>query len=183
MIRLGANTVSAPSIEAAFSGAIRWTETTPRPVPANAREHLFLRVVFPTQARWGLREPLLMTGVPEAYDGINVVHYGNGQGRFVLDHGGDLSREGPILDSLGGEALHDIEIIMPVFSRDQNSRSPVQGTVVVKMDGREVLRFDSELFPAQLSEVAVGENQFGGPTEKKFVGALLMKRWVEVPSP
>jgi hypothetical protein len=123
----------------------------------------------------------LITGVAGAYDGVQVVHYGNGQGRFVLDHGGDLSREGPVLDNLGGEALHDVEIITPVFSFDRSSRSPAQGTVVVKMDGKEVLRFDSELFPAQLDETTVGENHFGGPTEKRFVGALLMKRWVDCP--
>src|SRR5258707_10110120 len=116
--------MAAPSIEAAFSGAIRWIETPSRLQPSSASEHLFLRVVFPAQTRWGFREPLLMTGVPGAYDGINVVHYGNGQGRFVLDHGGDLSREGPFLDSLGGESLHDIEIITPVFSLDRGSRRP-----------------------------------------------------------
>jgi hypothetical protein len=180
-IRLGENTLSAPSIEAAFPGVIRWSETRSRLQPAHASEHLFLRVVFPAQTRWGLREPLLITGVAGAYDGVQVVHYGNGQGRFVLDHGGDLSREGPVLDNLGGEALHDVEIITPVFSFDRSSRSPAQGTVVVKMDGKEVLRFDSELFPAQLDETTVGENHFGGPTEKRFVGALLMKRWVDCP--
>jgi hypothetical protein len=180
-IHLGANTLSAPSIEAAFPGAIRWIETPPRLQPSSTNEHLFLRVVFPAKTRWGLREPLLMTGVPGAYDGINVVHYGNGRGRFVLDHGGDLSREGPVLD-LGGESLHDIEIITPVFSLYRGSRSPEQGTVVVKMDGKEVLRFDSELFPAQLAEVTIGENHFGGPTEKHIVGALLMKRWIELPN-
>jgi len=180
-IQLGANALSAPSIEAAFPGAIRWIDTPSRLQPSSPSEHLFLRVVFPAQTRWGLREPLLMTGVPGAHDGINVVHYGNGQGRFVLDHGGDISREGPVLDSLGGEAVHDIEIILPVFSLYRGDRIPARGTVLVKMDGKEVLRFDSELFPAQLGEVTVGENHFGGPTEKRFIGALLMQRWIEVP--
>jgi hypothetical protein len=180
-IRLGANAVSAPSIETAFPGAIRWIDTPPRLRPSRASEHLFLRVVFPAQTRWGMREPLLITGVPGAYDGIQVVHYGNGQGRFVLDHGGDLSREGPFLESLGGDSLHDIEIITPVFSLYRGDRAPAPGTVVVKMDGKEVLRFNTELFPAQLTEATVGENQFGGPTEKQFVGALLMKRWSECP--
>ena len=27
----------------------------------------------------------------------------------------------------------------------------------------------------------LGENRFGGPIENKFVGALLMKRWIEPP--
>ncbi len=182
-IRLGANTVSASSVEDAFPGEIRWIETPSRLQPSSPGAHLFLRVVFPAQTRWGFREPLLMTGVPGAYDGINVVHYGNGQGRFVLDHGGDVRREGPILDSVGGESLHDIEISTPVFSLYRGSRDPVQGTTVVKMDGKEVLRFDSELFPAQPGEVAVGQNHFGGPTEKHFAGALLMQRWIETPEP
>ena len=179
-IQLGSNPIAAPSIEAAFPGAIRWSETPPRLQPSRADEHLFLRVVFPAQPRWGLREPLLVTGVPGAYDGINVVHYGDGRGRFVLDHGGDLTREGPAVD-LDRDSLHDIEIIMPVFSLYRGNREPARGIVVVKMDGTEVLRFDSELFPAQLGEATVGENPFGGPTEKRFVGALLMTRWVEVP--
>ncbi len=178
-IHLGTNTVSAPSIAAAFPGAIRWIETPSRLQPSSPRDRLFLRVVFPAQTRWGFREPLLTTGVPGAYAGINVVHYGDGLGRFVLDHGGDISREGPILSNLGGESLHDIEINLPVFSLNQGSRNPARGTVVVKMDGQEVLRFESELFPAHLAEAVVGENHFGGPTEKYFAGALLMKRWIE----
>lgn len=178
-IRLGANTVSAASIERAFPGSVQWTQTLPRLRPATAREHLFLRVVFPAQTRWGMREPLLITGIPGAYDGLNVVHYGNGQGRFVLDHCGNLNQEGPFLDSLGGESLHDIEIITPVFSLYDGSRRPVQGTIEVKMDGREVLRFDTALCPAQLTEATVGGNDFGGPVEQRFVGALLMKRWLE----
>jgi hypothetical protein len=182
-IRLGANSVAAPSVEPAFPGSLRWIETAPRLRPASPREHLFLRVVFPAHTRWGLRLPLLITGVPGAYDGIQVVHYGGNVGRFVLDHGGDIRQEGPALGSLGGEALHDIEIITPVFSLPRDERRPARGTVVVKMDGLEVLRFDSELFPAQLDEVVVGENPFGGPAEKRFLGALLLQRWVEPPAP
>jgi hypothetical protein len=182
-IRIGANTLAAPSIAAAFPGAMRWIETRSRLQPSSTSEHLLLRVIFPAQTRWGLREPLLITGVPGAYEGINIVHYGNGRGRFVLDHDGDISREGPILDSLGGESLHDIEVITPVFSLYRGSRSPVPGTVAVKMDGKEVLRFDLELFPAQPEEAMVGENNFGGATERHFVGAILMKRWIESPSP
>jgi hypothetical protein len=180
-IHLGANTLSAPSIAATFPGSVRWTETSPRLQPVTGHEHLFLRIVFPAQARWGLREPLLITGVPGAYDGINVVHYGDGLGRFVLDHCGNLGQEGPSLDSVGGDTVHDIEIITPVFSLYHGSRTPVRGTIVVKMDGKEVLRFDTDLCPAQRSEVVVGQNTFGGPTEKRFVGALLLYRWSELP--
>ncbi len=179
LIRLGANAVSAPSIQPAFPGPVRWVQTQPRLRAANAKEHLFLRVVFPAQTRWGLREPLLITGVPGAYDGINVVHYGNGQGRFVLDHCGNLNQEGPFLDSVGGESLHDIEIITPVFSLYDGSRSPVRGTMVVKMDGTEVLRFETALCPAPHTENIIGENHFGGPVEQHFVGAILLKRWLE----
>src|ERR1043165_1807203 len=77
--------VSIHRMAPGFPGAIRWIETSSRLQPASPTAHLFLRVVFPAHSRWGLREPLLITGVPGAYDGINVVHYENGQGRFVLD--------------------------------------------------------------------------------------------------
>jgi hypothetical protein len=48
------------------------------------------------------------------------------------------------------------------------------------MDGKEVLRFDSDLYPARLAEIAVGRNDNGG-TEKQFLGTLLSKRWVGAP--
>lgn len=182
-VQLGANTVAAPGVEAAFPGAIQWRDTTARALPTRATEHLFLRVVFPPQTRWGQREPLLITGVPGAYAGIQVVYYGDGLGRFALDHNRDIGREGPVIP-IRGDGVHDIEIITPAFSlyRD-DARAPARGTVVVKMDGAEVGRFELDLFPAQMSEVQIGENSFGGPAEPQFGGAVLMKRWAEAPAP
>jgi hypothetical protein len=180
-IRIGANTVSAPLTEESFPGEIQWGATPARLRPAEPTDHLLLRVTFPAQAQWGLREPLLLTGIPGAYDGIEVVHYGGGLGRFVLDHYGRLNQEGPIFSSFGGESIHDIEIITPVFSLYKGSRNPTRGTIVVRMDGKEMLRLDSDLFPAQLGEVSVGKNDFGGPSEKTFLGALLLERWIGAP--
>jgi hypothetical protein len=140
-----------------------------------------MKVVFPTQTRWGLSEPLLFTGIPGAYDGIGVVHYGNDSGRFFLEHYGTLHREGPILQTLGGESVHDIEIITPAFSLFRGSREPGRGTIIVRMDGQEVLRFYSDLYPARVEEANVGTNPFGGSTERRFMGTLLDKRWVGRP--
>jgi hypothetical protein len=120
----------------------------------------------------------LFTGVQGAGDGICVVHYGNGSGRFVLDHWGVLNQEGPIVDTLDSESLHDIEIITPAFSLYQGSRLPARGTIAVRMDGREVLRLESDIYPARLDEAVVGRNDNGGPTEKEFLGALLLQRWI-----
>jgi hypothetical protein len=180
-VRLGENTVSASLVEGRFPGRIEWAGTQPRLLPAEPTDHLLLRVVFPAQPRWGLREPLLFTGVQGSGDRICVVHYGNGSGRFVLDHWGVLNQEGPIVDTLDSESLHDIEIITPVFSLFRGSRHPARGIVVVKMDAREVLRFDSDLYPARLEEAVVGRNDNGGPTERRFLGALLLQRWISAP--
>jgi hypothetical protein len=177
-VRLGENTVGAPLVEGWFPGRIQWADTRPRLRPAEPTDHLLLRVVFPSQPRWGLREPLLFTGVQGAGDGICVVHYGNGSGRFVLDHWGVLNQEGPIVDTLDSESLHDIEIITPAFSLYQGSRLPARGTIAVRMDGREVLRLESDIYPARLDEAVVGRNDNGGPTEKEFLGALLLQRWI-----
>ncbi len=177
-IRIGANTVSAPLTEGAFPGNIQWVETPTRRQPSDPDDRLLMRVVFPSQTRWGLREPLLSTGIPGSFDEIGVVHYGEGLGRFFLDHNGSLNQEGPIIDSVGGDSIHDLEIITPVFSLYRGSRNPARGTTIVRMDGQEVLRFDSDFFPAQLGEANVGGNEFGGPIEKRFVGALLTQRWV-----
>jgi len=92
-----------------------------------------------------------------------------------------LNQEGPIVDTLDSEYLHDIEIITPVFSLFRGSRHPARGIVVVKMDAREVLRFDSDLYPARLEEAVVGRNDNGGPTERRFLGALLLQRWISAP--
>ncbi|MGA2018565.1 MAG: hypothetical protein ABSH26_16600 [Opitutaceae bacterium] len=177
----GENAVAGPSIEKTFPGEIRWVGTPPRLLPAEPTDHLLLRVVFPTQPRWGLREPLLLTGVPGACDGICVVHYGGGLGRFLLDHWGVLNQEGPIVGSVESDTLHDIEIITPVFSLYRGSRQPARGTILVRMDGKEVLRVDSDLYPARLEEAVVGRNDKGGPTEKQFLGALLSQRWIGAP--
>jgi hypothetical protein len=180
-VRLGENTVAGPLVEGGFPGRIEWAETPPRLLPTEPTDNLLLRVVFPAQPRWGLREPLLFTGVQGSGDGICVVHYGNGSGRFVLDHWGMLNQEGPIIDSLDSGSLHDIEIVTPVFSLYRGSRHPARGTVVVRMDGREVLRFESDLYPARLDEAVIGRNDNGGPTERQFLGALLLKRWISAP--
>jgi hypothetical protein len=180
-VRIGANTVSAPGTAETFPGNIQWVETAQRGQPSEPKDHLLLRVIFPSETRWGLREPVLSTGVPGAHDGIGVVHYGGGLGRFFLDHNGSLNQEGPIIDSVGGETVHDIEIITPVFSLYHGTRNPAQGTTVVRMDGKEVLRFVSDVCPAQLGEANVGGNDFGGPIEKRFVGALLLRRWIGAP--
>jgi hypothetical protein len=177
-VRIGENAVGAPSIEKTFPGEIQWVETVSRLLPAEPTNHLLLRVVFPTQPRWGLREPLLFTGIPGAGDGICVVHYGGGLGRFVLDHWGVLNQEGPIISSMDGETIHEIEIITPVFTLYRGSRQPARGTLVVRMDGKEVLRFDTDLYPARLEEAAIGRNDNGGPTERQFLGALLQQRWI-----
>jgi hypothetical protein len=180
-VRIAENTVASPSIGKRFPGDIQWTETRPRLSPTEPSDHLLMRVVFPTQPRWGLREPLLVTGIPGACDSICVVHYGGGSGRFVLDHWGVLNLEGPIIGSLDSEALHDIEIITPVFSLYSGSRHPTRGTVVVMLDGKKVLEIDSDLYPARLEESVVGRNDNGGPTERQFLGSLLSQRWIGSP--
>lgn len=44
-----------------------------------------------------------------------------------------------------------------------------------------MLCFDTDLFPAQPGKVSVGRNDFGGPGEKTFLGALLLQRWTRLP--
>ena len=178
-IHLGENEV-APAITAAiYPGAIAWTGTQPRLSPVATTDHLMLRVVFPTQPRFGVREPILITGIPGASDSINVIHYDGGFGRFVLDHSGALNQEGPTVGGLDSHALHDIEIVTPVFRLHREARRPARGTIIVRLDGAEVLRFESDLYPAPPAGAIVGANEIGGPGESRFLGAILSQRWVE----
>jgi len=177
-VRMGENQVVPAYGAPTWPGGIRLVETKRRLAPATTRDCLLLRVVFPTNPSWGLREPILTTGTPGASDSITVLHYGGGAGRFVLEHSGAPSREGPIIGQLDHQALHDIEIITPVFALDRGTRQPMRGTISVRMDNQEVLRYDAELYPAPLGATAVGAYGSGGSPDSRFAGAILSQRWV-----
>jgi hypothetical protein len=147
-------------------------------LPGSVDARLRLRLVFPPSPAWGLREPILVTGVAGACDVITIIHYGGGQMRFCLDHWGrGPDQEGPLLMGVDYAAVHDVEIATDAFALYHGDRRPTRAGIRIRMDGRDALDLHTLLFPAALTEAVVGENQVGATGEPRFDGVMLQRTW------
>lgn len=182
---LGNNTIGLSSCSTHFSGDILGCEwISPRamapPMDDSWPGALTLRVRFPGQ-RADHSEPLLCTGRKQAGDVLSVSYVGPDQVQFALDHWGAGQIKSPLLRNDG--AWHDLTIEMgslraaenleqlAPFERGQAARRRQQ--LRLKLDGREVWTAQSDFFPSEPGQIAVGSNPIGASTcESLFTGSI-----------
>lgn len=169
---IGHNGIGASTSEVNFSGKRLESERMPA-WPERARSGArLLTVTLSSQRAIGRSEPLLVTGQTGAAD-IIYLHYPDaGHVRIGYDKwglGGAMSapiavQEGRPLEievSLG--ALYGAGVF-PVETVGSDALKRLRATVLVRVDGRMVLRQLSESFPAGPAQIYVGLNPIGAST-------------------
>ncbi len=143
--------------------------------------YLKLRVRFPTN-RVPQAEPIVSAGFEEAGDFIYVIYPDTGHIRLGFDHwfkGGPLTP--PIAVDYSRE--HDLEISMgSLFPPEEDivfvgmspaSVAELKQNVWVKLDGKTVIRAQSEFWDSPPAQVTVGRNDIKGTTSNpRFSGEV-----------
>jgi hypothetical protein len=136
------------------------------------RGPLRLRVRFPRD-RYGVSEPLLLTGVQGRADAVFVTYLREGLARFSFQHEGQaLIVSGPLtVDYLQPhEILIDLGSLAPAVS----SSRQVSG-VRVEMDGRAVLESESATHPAEAWQAYVGATPWPMNTGRALFGGTILE--------
>lgn len=136
-------------------------------------------------------EPLIVTGNAGAGDFAFVKYLGADTVAFGFDHWG---RGGPLsvpikispsevydlevhMGSLYPQSASMVSIVFPGANYDE-----IKDLLLIKLNGREVLRDHLRFHPSSPSQVTVGENKIGGNvTEKYFSGSILSSRRIAPP--
>jgi hypothetical protein len=170
-----------------MTGTVRWPAGDfATELPAGSGS-LRMQVMFPRDP--GLRsEPLVTTGVTGKGDFAFVRYLGDQSIRFGVDHwgvGGAMSD--PI--TIDSSRPHEIEISLGSFHPAENDpawgeipldvRRARRTNMVIRFDGREVLRAPFAAHPAPAASVSIGANRIGGSsTEATFTGQILETGWL-----
>lgn len=126
------------------------------PFPEVKRFHLVLPPNWPA-----VLEPLVSAGKSGAADFIYIAYPAAGQVQIGYDHwGGAGYRSGAIAAAPGGSM--DVTVVMDALS----------DTLLVSVDGKEVLRQRAHFHSWTSDEIALGVNALGGSVAPKFSGLL-----------
>jgi len=149
-----------------------------------------LRIKFPHPSP-KTPEPLVITGRTGSGDFAFVKYLGSDTVAFGFDHWG---RGGPLsvpikispsevydlevhMGSLYPQSASMVSIVFPGANYDE-----IKDLLLIKLNGREVLRDHLRFHPSTPSQVTVGENSIGGNvTEKYFSGSILSSRRIAPP--
>jgi hypothetical protein len=185
-VMLGRNPFLPGYSQAAFSGRIaacaRLAIAAP-PVSASpdaAYGEVRLRLVLPSPAPTGIREPLLVSGVPRAGDIVYIHYLGGGGIRLGIDHWGTPGMESkPIRIPVGAE--HTVQVAMGALFPSA-SNGPPQQRLRVLLDGAAVIDADQDTYASSPYDVIVGTNAIGGSTcAYAFTGRILKVERVPPP--
>ncbi|PTY05642.1 hypothetical protein DB347_14830 [Opitutaceae bacterium EW11] len=165
-ISIGRNSAGSSVCEPEFTGMITSVSRERELVEPETRDTLHARVrLLLAKGRPGTRDPLFVRGRAGAADLLYVEYIDGSHVRFGWDHwgvGGTMSQ--PI--SVDYTRIHDIEAS---FHPDLVNRS-----LVLSMDGVEVLVGNGEVYPASPESVMVGLNRIGASTcGEAFNGAIV----------
>jgi hypothetical protein len=133
---------------------------------------LRMRVVFPQRMREA-GEPLFATGA-HYRSSIIFVQPAAGGMKFVFENYTQPRVESPVVrpDPRG----HMVELEMPSF-RPEAFGEEAEGDVVVRLDGRELMRTRQVAYPSPWGDEQIGRNPFGTTCEAEFRGWILDARW------
>ncbi len=152
---------------------------------------LALRIQFPHHLP-RMTEPLVVTGRTGAGDFTLVKYLGADTVAFGFNHWGRGDSLGaPIKISPGG--VYDLEVHMgslyPQSASMVNIVFPganydeIKDLLLMKLNGREVLRDQFQFHPSSPSQVTIGENRIGrGVTTRSFSGIILSLKRIAPPS-
>lgn len=175
---LGRNPFLPGYSQAAFSGTIgSWARLAIAAPPGSsfpgaAYGEVRMRLVLPSPAPSGVREPLLVSGVPRAGDIVFIHYLGGDRVRLGIDHWGTPGMESqPIRIAFAGE--HTVQIAMGALLPSAANGPPAQRLRVL-LDGAPVLDADQDTYASSPYDVTVGRNAIGGSTcSYAFTGRIL----------
>jgi len=148
-----------------------------------------MRVKFSSPTPWnfeplaGKSEPLIMTGRFGLGDCVYVRYLGNNVLAFGFDHWG---KGGPVSPPIrvNPEAIYDLEIHMgSLYPRSPSSLSgmfpdanfpELKDLLLVKLNGKEVLRGRLEFHDAAPSDVMIGKNVAGGGQCAQYFSGVII---------
>jgi peptidoglycan/LPS O-acetylase OafA/YrhL len=132
-----------------------------------------ISLLLASNPTFGIREPLLVTGVNQAGDFITVEYSRDGRVRFALDHWGGEGAQSDWLP-VDRHASHSIVISMgSLYPHSGDGLSiPVsvehfrklKDTVKVSFDDKTILEVERPTYDSSPFDVAVGHNVIGGST-------------------
>ena len=118
-------------------------------------------------------EPLFATGA-HYRSSIVFVRPADGGVRFVYENYGGATVESEVIAA--SEAGHEVELQLPSF-RPEAFGDERTGDVVVRIDGREVIRTVQVAYPSPWGDEAYGRNPFGTTCAAELRGWMLGTRW------
>jgi hypothetical protein len=136
---------------------------------------LSLRVILPERlAPEG--EPLFAAGALYASDLLVLRDAGNGAVTVNFEHFGTPASVSDAIPLAHGQE-HTIDLLLPSAS-PSNFGAATKGEVVVRVNGREVIRVHSDCHPFGAGTETIGRNPFGMSSTREFRGWILEASWV-----
>lgn len=185
-VMLGQNPYLSGYSQAAFTGRIASSARLAIAAPPGpsflgaAYGEVRMLLVLPSPAPQGVREPLLVSGVPRAGDIVYIHYLGGDEIRLGIDHWGTPGMESkPIRAALGRE--HTVQIAMGALFPPAANGPPAQRLRVL-LDGDAVIDTDQDTYASSAYDVTVGRNAIGGSTcSYAFTGRILKVERVPAP--
>ena len=133
---------------------------------------LSMRIVLPTPLQ-GAGEPLFACGA-HYRSSIVFVRAAPGGVKFVYENFGGETVESVLVPLAPGG--HRVELELPNF-RPEAFGEEHTGPVVVRVEGREILRSWQVAYPSPWGDEAYGRNPFGTTCANEFRGWMLDAKW------
>ncbi len=185
---LPAEVIPGGAVARDFSGEVRKNETrlfrTDEIVTGLAEPHarrggvLRMRVVFPSElAKEG--EPLFAAGA-HYQSNILFAQPVDGGVRVAFENYGQPRAESAVFQPAAGG--HVLEFELPSF-RPEAYGAEAKGEVIVRLDGREILRTTQVGYHFAWGDEQIGSNPFGTTCAADFRGWILDARWINASGP
>jgi uncharacterized membrane protein len=169
---IGENRLGGGLVSTWFAGRIESVDSdfgqmNPSPWITSSIKPISLKLAFDRYRSPG-NEPLITSGKAEAADFFYVSYLPDGRVAFAYNHWGISAVQGAPVDIVPG---HEYKV--DVFTSTSEEK------VLITLDGVEVLRAASPLYPMMRDQITIGENRVGGD----LVGAWFAGRVETVGSP
>ena len=187
-VEFGFNAIQASSAVGMFTGTLVKTERIPSRASAASAEvwgPLALTVRFPTDAI-GLKEPLLTTGTFGAADIIYVHYLDATHVQFGLDHWGEGTSLGPVIE-IDPAKTQDLALalgsLFPPAGHSAWSGRPSEASsahhhrIEVRLGGRVVLSANRTAYASRPDQVVIARNDLGASScQRLFSGEILRQQ-------